>query len=310
MAVVGIDLSKYQLIDGSPPGAFGWQSAYEAGARFVIIRATRTNLDGSVYKDIRLDDYVQSRRFVQLAGFYAYVRLNYDPLKQAEAFLSAIQNYSSARAVIDLEGERPGGLSPSQAASRLQIWLDRVEAVTNRTPMIYTRQSWFDFYIAPSTAWQRYPLWLARYPGIDSNYQPLLQGPYADGRFKPRDWPNWTFWQYTDSGPGFLFGAESREIDLNYFNGTPQELADFIGEVEGPGEPPPPPEGFAFQVDVDLLNVRSGPSVSYPVVDLLKRGDRVVASDVDGLHAWVEISPGRWTCVTLNGRRFMSPVDR
>jgi len=310
MTVLGLDISKYQLYDSSPPGSFDWQAAYAAGARFAFLRATRANVDGSVYTDIRLDDYAQSRQFLLLAGFYAYVRLDFDPIRQADVFLAAIQDYLPARAVIDLEGQSPGSLTPTQAASRLRSWLDHVEGATGQTPIIYTRQSWFDTYIAASNDWQQYPLWLARYPGYGADYMPSIEGPFADGRFDPRDWATWTFWQYTDNGPGLSFGAQSREIDLNLFNGSEEDLVNFIGDTEDPGTPPPPPsQGNEFQVDVDLLNVRSGPGLGYSIVDRLQRGDRVAPIDIDGYHAWIEISPGKWACITLNGRRFMRPIN-
>lgn len=309
MAVLGLDISKYQLYDSSPPGSFDWQAAYDAGARFVFMRTTRANVDGSVYTDIRLDDYAQSRQFLLLAGFYAYVRLEFDPIRQADVFLEAIQNYLPARAVIDLEGQRPGTLTPTQAAVRLRSWLDHVEAATGQTPMIYTRQSWFDSYIAASDEWQQYPLWLARYPGYGTDDRPSIDGPFSDGLFEPRDWTNWTFWQFTDNGPGLRFGAQSLEIDLDLFNGSEAELVNFIGDQDDPGTPPPPSQGAGFQVEVDLLNVRSGPSLSYAIVDRLQRGDRVAPKDIDGYHAWIEINPGKWACVSLNGRRFMRPID-
>ena len=306
MTVLGIDISKYQLFDTSPPNAFGWQKAYQAGGRFVMMRSTRTNPDGTIYKDLRLIDYAQNREALLLAGYYAYVRLEFDTIRQADIYLSAVSGLTLARAVIDLEGDPPRGLMPSQAAARLQTWLDRVEAATKQIPIIYTRQSWFDSYIAPSSSWRRYPLWLARYAGIDQSSRPLLDSPWGDGKYKPRDWETWTFWQYTDFGQGELFGAESKQIDLNLFNGTEQNLVDFIGGDPGQQPPPPPPaQGIVFEIQADFLNVRSGPGTGYPVVDQLKLGDQVTPGDVDGLNAWIEIAPGKWACVTLNGRRYM-----
>ena len=306
MTVLGIDISKYQLYDTSPPDAYDWQAAYQAGARFAFVRATRANPDGSLYTDPRLMDYVQNRQHIPIAGFYSYVRLEHDPLRQAEHLLLAIGDLPDARVAIDLEGDRPGSLTPAQAASRLQTWLDRLEAATSRLPVIYTRQGWFDAYVAPSSNWQRYPLWAARYPGIDGNYQPLLGSPWADGRYQPRDWGNWTFWQYTDFGPGARFGAQSSQIDLNLFNGSEEQLTELIGVPDGGGGTPPPVgEGLIFEVQVDFLNMRAGPGISFPVVDQLRSGDQVTAQDVDGSNAWVQVAPGRWVCVALNGRRYL-----
>ena len=43
----------------------------------------------------------------------------------------------------------------------------------------------------------------------------------------------WTFWQYTASGDGPAFGAESKAIDVNLFNGSMEDLKKFAG-ISGP----------------------------------------------------------------------------
>ncbi len=50
-------------------------------------------------------------------------------------------------------------------------------------------------------------------------------------------WASWTFWQWTDKGDGLAFGMESKGLDMNWFNGTEQELRKWAGV-----EPGPPPE--------------------------------------------------------------------
>lgn len=47
----------------------------------------------------------------------------------------------------------------------------------------------------------------------------------------PPIWQDWTYWQFTDDGDGTLFGVESREIDLNYFNGSE---AEFLARYPAP----------------------------------------------------------------------------
>ena len=56
----------------------------------------------------------------------------------------------------------------------------------------------------------------------------------------PSIWEDWLYWQFTDNGDGTLFGVESLNIDLNYFNGsetdflvrypTPQTQATLIAK--------------------------------------------------------------------------------
>ena len=40
---------------------------------------------------------------------------------------------------------------------------------------------------------------------------------------------SWTFWQYSQTGPGNNFGVSSRHIDLNVYAGTAEELLALAG---------------------------------------------------------------------------------
>ncbi len=61
----------------------------------------------------------------------------------------------------------------------------------------------------------QYPLWVARYNATE----PLV----------PHPWTKWTLWQYTDNGNGAEYGVESKNIDLNYFNGDEDSFRTFFG---------------------------------------------------------------------------------
>lgn len=39
----------------------------------------------------------------------------------------------------------------------------------------------------------------------------------------------WSFWQYSQTGPGGTFGVSSRGIDLNVFAGSAEELLALAG---------------------------------------------------------------------------------
>ena len=56
----------------------------------------------------------------------------------------------------------------------------------------------------------------------------------------PKPWAKteWLLWQFTDNGDGKIYGVESKNIDLNYFNG---DIAAFrpIGTQDTPLPPPP-----------------------------------------------------------------------
>jgi GH25 family lysozyme M1 (1,4-beta-N-acetylmuramidase) len=52
-------------------------------------------------------------------------------------------------------------------------------------------------------------LWIANY-GVTN---PTIKG-----------WKAWRFWQYTNKAHGRDYGVESADLDLDYFNGTEDEL--------------------------------------------------------------------------------------
>lgn len=92
---------------------------------------------------------------------------------------------------------------------------------TGRFPIIYTRQSWWDSNIRPDPLWAQCDLWAARYKN--------LTGPWSDGYCKFRDWSQWTFWQYTANADGKYWGMADAEADLDYFNGTREDLYRYAG---------------------------------------------------------------------------------
>ena len=62
---------------------------------------------------------------------------------------------------------------------------------------------------------KQYPLWIAAY----NNLKPTV----------PKPWTDWAIWQYTDNGDGKLYGVESLNIDLNYFNGDEEAFRARFG---------------------------------------------------------------------------------
>ena len=95
-----------------------------------------------------------------------------------------------------------------------------IYAATNKYPIIYTRQTWWDTYVNPDPIWVLCDLWAARYNSV-------LTGPWSDGYCKFRDWNEWKFWQYTSHADGIYYGFNSLNGDLDWFNGTEDNLYDY-----------------------------------------------------------------------------------
>src|SRR5690606_7303872 len=76
---------------------------------------------------------------------------------------------------------------------------------------------------------KQYPLWVANY-GVTNT-------------LVPKPWNTWTFWQFTDNGDGTIYGVESLNIDLNYFNGDINAFRGRFGLSDTP-IPDPVPSKF------------------------------------------------------------------
>ncbi|OCX53302.1 hypothetical protein BEL04_03070 [Mucilaginibacter sp. PPCGB 2223] len=81
-------------------------------------------------------------------------------------------------------------------------WLQGVQAITNRTPVIYTAKGFWNEYFSGVTNFGAYPLWIPA-------YQPNPPG-------LPPGWNNYAIWQYSGGSP--VIGAPGN-VDQDLFNG-------------------------------------------------------------------------------------------
>jgi hypothetical protein len=92
---------------------------------------------------------------------------------------------------------------------------------------------------------------------------------------------------------------KSDQSDL--FRGYIDPLPYLTGQAT-PGEEIPGavnlPE-MKFEVIVAELNVRSGPSINFSIVEKLNKGKTVTATRLFSEGAWVEIGKGKWCAVTF-----------
>lgn len=144
--------------------------------------------------------------------------------------------------MLDIEVDE--GLSPTQLQAWTRDFLSETERLTGRVPMGYTYRYFWGEHMADSTAFARYPLWLAAY----QNTVPESVG----------GWDSLTFWQRSDADR--VAGIDG-PVDLNLSSGTDSQLGDFVagrvGQLLDAGELP---------VD-DLLVMVENPD--YPIGGLL-----------------------------------------
>lgn len=221
--IKGIDISHWQD-DKSTPQKMNFQKAVESGAKFVFIKVSER---GGIDRDFEYN-WTAAKEAGLLRGGYHFLRWDLSGLVQARIFCELLKDDpGELPPVADFEAPRKGSRYPSNAL--LEQFLVEVETKMGRKPMIYSSPGFWKIHGRNKTTkkfdpkWAYYPLWVAHYM---KNFQ---EGVSKPDEMQP--WASmgkkWTFWQYTATGDGLAFGAESKAIDLNWFNGSQQELNDF-----------------------------------------------------------------------------------
>lgn len=202
----GIDVSHYN-------GNIDWQQVAAAGKTFAFIKAT----EGTKYQDNQFLVNVQGARDANiLVGAYHFLNATTaDGARQEAANFARAIDSAGGRLdlppVMDYENN-PKGLTPAQISEVAHAFLDEMERLTGRQPIVYTGNvfaSKFD------PAFSMYKLWVARYS--------TTQKPTAVPA-----WNSWWAWQYSSTGsvPGI-----QGQVDLDEYNGTIDELrASLAGE--------------------------------------------------------------------------------
>jgi lysozyme len=232
MAVTqGIDVSAWQD-DNNTPQKINWTKARQAGAVFAFIKVSESNFCDEDFTT----NWADAKKAGLLRGAYHFYNYTMPPQAQADCFINLLKDdWGELPPVLDLEDRSkwswPGGAAVKSA---IQVFLQKVEATCGRKPIFYTNPNMIYNLIPPIPDWLKaYPLWVANY-GVSS---PMI-GP----------WPTWNFWQYTDKGDGRAFGMESTFVDMDYFNGSEDDLRAFANV-----QPKPPAGELTLEEKVKLL---------------------------------------------------------
>jgi GH25 family lysozyme M1 (1,4-beta-N-acetylmuramidase) len=313
----GIDVSRYQ-------GEINWQTVAAAGCRFAIIRATV----GNHYTDPRF--YVNwqgAKNSGLLVSAYHVVKPSHTAESQIERLVDALGDRApDLPLVLDVElaDDQPKNTITAVTLDSAKLLAER----TGRKPIIYTGGWFWNPNINRLAEWNEYDLWIAHY-GVSSPTLPL-------------DWTAWRFWQHSESGS--VAGVQSRHTDLNWFQGTVDDLLAYaqVGAVPPPSDVPgrdeamiatelvitgsapsapagtTPVTGAAQPVTVKkvrarvtspFLHMRNGPGVNYTQIGELHEGDTRDLLDLGGKEVWVAIGPGQWVAFIYNGERYMTLVE-
>lgn len=214
---LGIDISVWQD-DNSTPQMMDFGKAKAAGAKFVFIKSSQAG-----YLD---QDYVKNwmnAEGVLPRGAYHFYDWRASYQLQIDLFCRLIGNDpGELPPVLDYEMRTSAPARATAAGAALRFLKD-IENRTGKKPMIYTSPGYWDSYGVNNPEFAKYPLWVANYDVS----KPAVRLP----------WKTWTIWQYSAKGDGLKFGAESKSLDMDYFNGTEAEFRAWAG-LEDPAPEP------------------------------------------------------------------------
>ncbi|NHN24919.1 hypothetical protein FIA58_004440 [Flavobacterium jejuense] len=205
----GLDISHYQ------GDLISTLNKRKDSLYFVICKAT----EGVSYIDPKYKEnstILKQKHIVR--GAYHFYLCEFDPIEQAQHFSKIIMennflNIGHLPPVMDIENSSMdtncGDLKMAQ--NNILLFLQEVEKITGRIPMIYTNKSTGDRFLNTST-FAKYHLWLAAYTNdLTTSNIPIAW----DDR--------WMIWQRSDS-----YSFQDSNFDFDIFNGNRLELRKFI----------------------------------------------------------------------------------
>jgi lysozyme len=206
----GIDVSGYQ------PNT-DWTKVKNAGFSFAIIKAT----EGTGYKNPYFDqDWAATKSKGIIRGAYHFFHSNIDPVQQATHFVNTVGALGADDLPLTLDLEVSDGQSDATVVSTALTFLQKVEQLSGKTPLIYISPGFFSGIGSPAS-FGKYNLWIAHWGVTCPNV--------------PSAWNKLTFWQNADSGS--VPGVSGTNVDHDIFNGTMADLLAFAnGGVKLPAQ--------------------------------------------------------------------------
>ena len=289
---LGIDVSKWQD-DNSTAQQMDFTKSVAMGAKFVFIKSSQRLWTD---EDI-LYNWKTAKAAGLLRGAYHFLDWGVSPKDQAQYDWSVIQNDpGELPPVIDFEYWNP---PPANAYDMLWNYVVEMERLSGKKPIIYTGAFFWESYGTQADVWKNYPLWIASY-----STQEYME--YNLDRLTP--WNKWHFWQYSSKGDGIAFGAESLNLDMNYFNGSLNDLLVFSGsEIISEPEKPSPSVILPSLKVIKNVFVRTTPSTAIKEIATRYPGEVVKVLEIKPISAvsvWVRDAIG-WSAVVHYGVRYM-----
>lgn len=161
--------------------------------------------------------------------------------EQVEIFLQQVKDKDFHFFALDLESyagthpdtqEKSNNLYTKTDVQGIRHWVDEVHKRTGKKVLLYTRATVFRPFIQPlgGEVLKDIDFWIARYPNDPSTSS--IGTPFdGNALVKIPGVSSWRFWQYSDrnNGKGASYGAKTKSIDLNVYNGSVEDLRAWLG---------------------------------------------------------------------------------
>jgi len=287
---LGVDVSGWQH-----GASLDWARVRAAGQDFGFVKAT----EGSGYINPYLaGDWAGMRAAGMARGAYHFAApaaALQSAVDQARYFVAATGSMQQAGALAPLlDLEQSGGLAPAQLVAWTHVFLDTVQQLTGRRPIIYTYAYFWRTAMGDDTGFTSYPLFLADYSDRTGRSAPLSP--------LPGGWQQWTFWQYTDQGtvPGI-----AGFVDMDRYAGSsiaaatwgapsvafgPQDLLPFRGQVVTLGASGPAVIALQQALHITPADGMFGP-ITAGAVMAFQRAHRLTPSGVVDAPTWAALLP-------------------
>jgi lysozyme len=196
--VKGIDVSHRQ-------NDVDWARVAAAGVQFCYVKAT----EGEGLKDVRFRENFDGAKAAGLVrGAYHFFRPDKDAEAQAQSFLHVVPTLSSGDLPPMLDVEVGAAKDATSILDGIQTWVEAVENVLGRQPILYTYPSFWTQTLRGSARFSGYLLWIAHYTMKPT---PTL----------PRGFGDYVLWQFSEQGQ---VDGIAGNVDLDRFNGSLEDL--------------------------------------------------------------------------------------
>lgn len=208
--VRGVDVSHHQ-------GEINWKLLSQQGIAFAYLKATEGSnfVDENFIKN--LSDASETALRIGAYHFFSYDSCG---AAQYENFISVVPlRKNMLPPVVDVEfyGDKEENLPDRKKTKmELKILLQLLEERYQMKPVIYTTDRVYDLYLIDD--FYENDIWIR-----NIFTEPTL----ADGR-------PWKFWQYTAREKLAGYNGREKYIDMNVFDGTPQEFAAYPARLAAP----------------------------------------------------------------------------